>query len=336
MANTNLFTVKLLVGLFTASFLNAQIGKSIQDFQKTDFYQFFNFKAVKESANQNIYKPGAFQEFLELKVDKNLNAIQEMSFSIHQDFIQKNRFLAADIFKSFLFLHISPDDQEFKDLFEVLSSEDGNAYKFRYYLDHILWTFLGDKSFFVIPVKEKNVYILIENKDKKLITTAKKFTNPKPLNEPIYDFLDNLTVKTLNPNLMLQKYSQGNQRTWIDNQFAFPIQTFTQIQYHFIDENSAKNYLLENFEEFTEKGKLEDISPVNTKVKKIIGNYFVQSEIIDNVFGMGGGYILAFQKEKVVHKLFIFGDENKKVNSDEDYKLLEMETLFELVPKIKP
>lgn len=101
--------------------LNAQINKSFQEFEKSEFYDFFNLsfkdnyakvKSLSGTNGPNIvikeYEPGSFKDSIDIIVECKGNTILAMQIQLRKDFINNKtyRFLAADIFTNFLFLNL--------------------------------------------------------------------------------------------------------------------------------------------------------------------------------------------------------------------------------------
>lgn len=318
MANRNLFTVNILFIYFTLTLsLNGQVHQTVSKFKETDFYTFFNFKLQKQNGNQEIYKPGAFQEFLELQVFQNQGKIDEMVLTINQEFIDKQRLLAADILKSFILLHVGENHKDFQNIFEVLSSKGDYQKHYGYYLDQILSVFLSYDGLFVIPFKEQNFSLILQNKNFKLIATFQKNINPKPIENPNYSFIDSKSITKFNEkwdlNLQLKNHTPKNEKTWIDDN-PKKYQQITHIQYHFTDNNNALNYFIENFEEFSEKGRVYD--PFYKKEKKILGDYVLASELKYPELN-SEVYILFFVRDKICHKLLLVSDQFNLVDLTE-------------------
>ncbi len=316
--------VNYLIILFTITFsLKAQVHQSVNKFKETDFYTFFKFKLQKQNENQEIYKPGAYQEFLELQVLQSQGKIDKMVLTINQEFIEKQRLLAADIFKSFILLHVGENHKDFQNIFEVLSKGDYHEH-YGYYLDQILAVFLSYDGLFIIPFKEQNFSFILQNKNFKLIATFQKNTNPKPIENANFSFIDAKSINEWNEtwdlNFQLKSNTPKNEKTWIDDN-PKKYQQITHIQYHFTDHTNAFNYFVENFEEFSEKGQVFD--PFYKKDKKILGEYVLASELkypqLDTEV-----YIIFFVRDKICHKLLLLSNQ---------FNLQDLEKLAKTIKK---
>lgn len=297
----------LLIFCLLAFNTNGQVHHAINKFKNTDFYNFFNFKTQKQNENLEVLKPGAFQEFIELQVYQNQNKIEKMVLTIHQDFINKQRLLAADLLKSFILLHVEENHQDFQNIFEVLSKGDYQKH-YGYYLDQMLSVFLSYDGFFIIPFKEQDISLILQNKDFQLVAIFQKNIHPKPIEISNYSFNESEDIKEINKkwnlNLQLKNGTPQNEKTWIDtsNQQYHQI---THIQYHFSDNTQARQYFIENFEGFSEKGQVYD--PFYKKDKKIFSEYVIVSEL--NYPELNSqAYILAFPKDKACHKFVMLSD----------------------------
>lgn len=297
----------LFIFCMWVSHLNGQVHHLVSQFKYTDFYNFFNFKLQKQNGNKEIYKPGAFQEFIELQVYQNQNKIEKMVLTIQQEFIDKQRLLAADLLKSFILLHVGENSKDFQNIFEVLSKGDYQKY-YGYYLNHILSVFLSYDGLFIIPFKEKNFSLILQNNDYQLIATFQKNNNPKPIENSTYTFIDPKLINEFNEkwdlNFQLKNATSKNVRTWIDTTHQ-NYHEITHIQYHFKDNNDALHYYIENFEEFSERGQVYD--PFYKKDKKFFSEYVIASEFTYLKLN-SDAYILAFPKDKICHKFVMISD----------------------------
>lgn len=320
----NLFTVSFLLASFVLTVPSkSQTHQTVKNFEETDFYTYFHFKLEKQVGNRQIYKPGAFQDLIELQVDVNSNTIDKMVLSIDRKFITSMRLLAADMLKSFVLLHAEKFNDENDQLFKILSNAKEHTGIPNYYYRHIYSVFTGRIPIFVIPFGDLNYTMIFENIDNQLITTVQANKNVAPIEKTSYSFIDEATVRGLNPRLKLKEKTSPNEKTWLSETGGGGCTWVTQLQYPFKDSESAILYFLQSFEELTEKGQVE--SAYSTDDKKRLGRYAVISQMDFSDLDLGKAILLCFVRENTVHKLMIITESGRGI--DEIMKLAE---------KIKP
>jgi len=304
----------LFLMLLLESGLFAQVQKSLDTFKSSDFYQFFNYSQKSETPQGRIFQPGALQEYFQLLVEAPNNLITQMTLKINSTlYKQKPEFevLALDMWKSFILLNAPEKEAAIKELFENYSTKKTLR---DYYAEHLAQFFRGKIPFFAFPLQTGSIYF--QRNGTEIIACATSKKEVKPLTKPV-NFLSDNFLRTLEPTLVpTVNQTNGNTRAWNSDKPQAKIDRIVHIAYEFLDKNSALSYLVQDFEEFTEKGIIETPSTQN-KLPSADLLLFVNmnNNPLANALGLEMNMLsLIILKDKKLHKIFISGNSQVTFN----------------------
>lgn len=295
--------------------LNAQINNSLQEFEKTEFYEFFNLslkgnytkaKSLSGLSSSDIllkeYEPGSFKDSIDLIVECKGNSILAMQLLLKKEFINHKtyRFLAADIFTNFLFLNLPQLKEKSPKLIEKMgmNKQPSNA------LEHNVFTLFNQKDFLYCYATQNEVAILKNEKEVLSVTVLNK-QQIKPASSSPHQFLtlDEIFPITQTKSMTMKK--SPSMISWLNEDANAKFFAISEIAFTFDNPDQALLHLYNNYDLYSENGMLIQ----DSEIKTLFGPYTLMFEIPD-IFGVGmKGFIIVCNKKNKNVKLYVGGNE---------------------------